>query len=404
VAAALAAWPRSGWALPQLTEDTLLNPCLDPALPERLARHEVVQAALEGIDPAQLWDCHVHLAGTGDSGQGPWLNPAMSSLWHPIEYVRRLVMLNAACVDRAAVDASFVQRLDRLCAGLPPGARALLLAFDAHHDERGVAWPVHTPFRIPDAYAAAVARRRPERFGWIASVHPYREDAVPALERAVADGAVAVKWLPNAMGMDPASPRCDPFYDAMVRLGLPLLTHGGDEAAVHGKREDHLANPLRLRRPLERGVRVIVAHCASLGRGVDLDRGPDGPRVRNFELFARLMGEPRYEGRLFGDLSAIVQRNRVPECLPELLRREEWQDRLLHGSDYPLPGVVPLISATGLAARGLLDPAEVPVLVELRRHNPLLFDLVLKRRMAWQGRRFGAAAFATRRVFARPPA
>ena len=38
-----------------------------------------------------------------------------------------------------------------------------------------------------------------------------------------ARGAVTVTWLPPAMGIDPASKRCDAFYDAMARLDLPLL-------------------------------------------------------------------------------------------------------------------------------------------------------------------------------------
>ena len=401
IAAALTAIPRRAGARLRLTDDTLLNPCLPVELPEPLARHEIVGGAWDGIDPAQVWDCHVHLAGTGDSGQGPWLNPAMSSLWNPLEYVRRLVMLNAACVDMSAVDVSFVQRLHALCEGLPPGCRALLLAFDRYHDEHGTPHAAHSAFHIPDRYAATVARAHPERFGWIASVHPYRADAVEALERAVREGALAVKWLPVSMGMDPASPRCDGFYRALARLDVPLLTHGGDEAAVHGKREDHLANPLRLRRALDHGVRVIVAHCASLGRGVDLDRGPGGPLVPNFELFARLMAEPRYGRLLYGDVSAIVQRNRIGECLPALLERSDWHDRLLFGSDYPLPGVIPLISVGRLTDLGLLDPRDTPVLVELRRHNPLLFDFVLKRRLVWQGKRLGARVFETRRVFER---
>jgi mannonate dehydratase len=225
---------------------------------------------------------------------------------------------------------------------------------------------------------------------------------VPALERAARAGALAVKWEPVVMGMDPASPRCDPFYEALARLKVPLLAHSGDEAAVYGKQQPHLANPLRLRRPLDHGIRVIAAHCASLGRGVDLDRGPDGPRVSNFDLFGRLMREPRWEGLLHGDLSAVVQRNRASECLGPLLERGEWHGRLLFGSDYPLPGIIPLISVKDLAAQGLLRPDDVPVLVEIRRHNPLLFDFVLKRRLAWQGRRFARSVFETRSFFERP--
>jgi hypothetical protein len=34
------------------------------------------------------------------------------------------------------------------------------------------------------------------------------------------------------MGIDLANPKCGPFYDALVRLDLPLLVHMGEEQAV----------------------------------------------------------------------------------------------------------------------------------------------------------------------------
>ena len=244
----------------------------------------------------------------------------------------------------------------------------------------------------------------PQRFEWIASIHPYRADAVEALEAARPAGARAVKWLPNAMGIDPASARCDRFYDALARTHTPLLTHAGAEDAVDSPTAQELGNPLRLRRALERGVCVIVAHCATLGKGVDLDKGQHGPRVSNFVLFTRLMEDARYAGHLFGDISAIVQRNRVAEAFPALLQRTEWHPRLLWGSDYPLPGVLPLISVAGFAERGLIVPDDVPVLNEIRRHNPILFDFVLKRRLAAGSARFSPEVFETRRIFElRPP-
>ena len=212
-------------------------------------------------------------------------------------------------------------------------------------------------------------------------------------------GARAVKWLPPAMGMDPASPLCDRFYAAMARHDLPLLSHGGRERAVHGAGRQDLGNPLRLRRALEHGVRVIVAHCASMGEGADLDRGADAPQVENFALFARMMDEPAYRGRLFGDISAITQIDRAGPYLRTLLQREDWHARLLNGSDYPLPGVIPLFSLRGLAADGFIDEDEAALLSAIRRHNPLVFDWVLKRRLKADGRRFAPAVFETRRVF-----
>ncbi len=149
----------------------------------------------------------------------------------------------------------------------------MLLAFDFTYDETGKKREDLTTFSISNEYAQRVARARPDRFEWIASVHPYREDAVPALEAAKAGGARAVKWLPPTMNIDLASPRCVPVYEALVRLNLPLLIHVGEEKAVPGAGRDELANPLYLRKPLEAGVRVIAAHCASLGNGPDLDGG-----------------------------------------------------------------------------------------------------------------------------------
>jgi uncharacterized protein len=382
-----------------LLDDGLLNPCLDSRLPPSLSQHEVVRAAWDGIVPERVWDVHVHLLGNGDSGGGAWLRPEMTSPWHPVAFLRRLILMNAACARGDMVDTSYVQRLHALAEGLPPGARCMLLAFDHHHDQEGRSRPAQSPFHVPDRYAAAVARAFPGRFEWIASIHPYRPDAVEALAAARTGGARAVKWLPNAMGIDPASSRCDAFYAALARSDTPLLTHAGDEAAVDAQSAQELGNPLRLRRALDHGVRVIVAHCAALGTGVDLDTGPHGPRVPNLALFARLMDEPGHGSRLHGDLSALVQRNRAAAALPRLLARADWHPRLLWGSDYPLPGVLPLISAHALAEQGLLAPAEVPVLVEIRRYNPLLFDFVLKRRLTAGGRRFAPSVFETRGFF-----
>jgi mannonate dehydratase len=383
-----------------LLDDGLRNPCLDARLPAHLARHEVVRAAWEGLDPTRVWDVHVHLVGSGDSGQGPWLPPEAWKIWHPIAYLRRAALMNGACADPNAIDESYVARLRALIEAWPPGARCMLLAFDYYHDEEGRPVPERSTFYVPDAYARAVARRAPERFEWTASIHPYRRDAVEALAAARAGGARAVKWLPNSMGIDPASPRCDAFYEALARTRLPLLTHAGDEGTVDAfGTGQNLGNPLRLRRPLEHGVRVIVAHCASFGSGVDLDVGPNGPSVSNFQLFGRLMGEARFARILHGDISALVQRNRVGVAMRALLEREEWHPRLLWGSDYPLPGVLPVIHVHAIAEGGLLDPAEVAPIVEIRRHNPLLFDFVLKRRVAEAGRRFAPSVFETRAYF-----
>jgi mannonate dehydratase len=229
-------------------------------------------------------------------------------------------------------------------------------------------------------------------------VHPYREDALARLRAAAAAGARAVKWIPYFMGIDPASPRCRPFYRELARLRLPLITHGGwQHELVEGGRQD-LGNPLRLRVPLEEGATVIVAHCAMQGDFPDLD-SPRPRRLRpSFALFSRLMDAHDYRGRLYGDLSAVVLGGRQPGALATLISRHEWHPWLLNGSDYPGPGIVAVMGLKGLVEEGVLADGDAGRLAHIQGHNPLLFDFYLKRCLAWQGERWPASVFEAARV------
>ncbi len=359
--------------------------------------HALLHEALQGLDPEQLWDVHCHLLGNGDSGSGCSLHPSLDQWWRPVEFARKRAILHGAGIagDAPSVDRAYVERLLQLAAAFPAGARWLLFAFEQAYDASGRLRPDATTFHVPNAYAAAVAGAHPQRFGWVASVHPYRQDAVEALRHCLDAGALAVKWLPASMGMDPADPRCRPFYAELARRGRPLIVHCGDEHAVPGLGLQPLGNPLRLRPALEQGVRVIVAHCASLGEAEDLD-ARSRRRQPAFALFARLMDE---QPGLMGDLSAILQRNRDPEVARTLIQREDWAARLLQGSDHPLPGLAALTSLARLVRADLLDAADAEGLKTLRQHNPLLFDLALKRCIRHRGQQLSAACFATRHAF-----
>ena len=391
--AAFAAWRH--WP-----EQGFWNPC-HADLPRRLADHELVKRAWDGIDAAQFWDSHAHLIGTGDSGSGIFVHPQTESLLSPGQYARRLFFLNAGCVHDAAagsVDRAYVERMQNLIHGLRPGARMLLYAFERAYDENGAPDLSHTIFHIPDSYARDVAKRNPEDFEWAASIHPYRSDALAALEQAKRDGARAVKWLPSAMGIDPAAPTCERFYQLLHRLDLPLIAHAGEERAVLGREAHDFGNPLRLRRALDAGVRVVVAHCASLGEDRDLDRGPNGPYVESFALFQRVF--EKYPN-CYGDIAAMTQVNRAGPALARVMESEAWHARLLNGSDYPLPGVMPIFSVDYLVSLGMLEASSAEVLREIRLHNPLLFDFVLKRSLRSNGKAFSTRVFETRGFFVR---
>jgi uncharacterized protein len=368
-------------------DEGLLNPCL-PAQPPQLADNPWVQRAFEGLDRSAIVDVHAHLLGTGDDGSGCMVHPDMHSLWSPAEFLRRHAILNASCVDTqaASVDRAYVQRLHAQAQAFPAGARWWLFAFDHACDDHGRERADWSTFHVPDAYAARIAAAYPDRFAWVCSVHPYREDAVERLESARRSGAVACKWLPSAMNIALDDARCSRLYQRLAAWQMPLIVHGGEEHAVPGARRATLGNPLHVRHALRHGVTVVMAHAASLGRAIDLDRRSQ-PVVPAFDLFARLMDETTTGGRLLGDLSAVFQANRRPEVWKTVLTREDWHARLLHGSDYPLPGVMPLFDLGALVGAGLLDVAAAEPLRQIRRHNVLLFDFVLKRHL-----RAGAAA------------
>lgn len=397
-----------GFALTQLPacrfsfEQGISNPCLS-SLPREVAGHPLVSSAWRGLNADAVWDCHVHLFGNGRSGSGIWVNPDFGNPKTLGSKARHAMFANGGCLgnDETRWDERMVERLTQQVNELPAGVKVMLLAFDFTHDPDGSRRDDLSTFSVSNEYAAKVAKSRPDRFEWIASVHPYRKDAIAALEWCKANGARAVKWLPPSMAIDLASAQCIPFYKALKRLNLPLLTHVGKELSVEGAQREDLGHPLALRHPLDRGVRVIAAHCASLGESPDWDAAGNGakaPLVDNFALFARMMSEPRYEKLLFGDISALTQLNRAG-AISTIIRNQAWHPRLLNGSDYPLPGIMPLFSLDHFVRQGLLEAGHVSILREIRKHNALLFDFVLKRSLRAGGAGIPAGVFETRKFF-----
>jgi mannonate dehydratase len=108
------------------------------------------------------------------------------------------------------------------------------------------------------------------------------------------------------------------------------------------------------------------------------------------------MDEKRYEGLVFGELSAMTQFNRSGK-LRTLLKREDLHERLVNGSDYPLPAVNLLIRTRPLVKQGYINADEADSLKEIYDYNPLLFDFVLKRTLKLPGaaKGFPASVFMT---------
>ena len=384
---------RAAWKY--FPDSGLTHPCRSEFPPE-LRENDAWKLIWQDLQIDQVWDAHVHLVGVGDGSNQTWFNPAMDRWIHPQLKLQKTFYMNATCANSGEVDVSSVSRLDDLAQELPVGMKLMLFAFDWYRDSQGRPLKEHSIFHISNQYAAEVAERFPDRYEWVASIHPYRPDALDALEHAYAHGAKAIKWLPSGMGINPSSPKCDSFYKKAASLGIPIISHTGQESAVPGGEQSY-GNPLKMRRALDCGVKVVLAHCASDGTDIDLDHG--NRKVRSFDLFERLMATSDYDRILFGDISAITLINHA-WVIPELIQRQSWHSRLVFGSDYPLPGIMPLTNLNTIIANGWLSEQHKPFLITLKNHHPILYDFALKRLLEIKGRRFNASVFETKHIFA----
>ena len=214
----------------------------------------------------------------------------------------------------------YVRRLLELVRGSSLGA-AVILAQEQVHDDQGKAMPDAGSFYVPNRYVLELAARHLE-FLPAVSIHPARPDALEELERCLAGGAVLMKCLPNCQNIDCNDRRYTRFWEQMAAAQLPLLAHTGGEHTLPIVRPE-FSDPRRLTLPLECGVKVIAAHCATKS-------GLTDP-----EYFQTFVEMTKRFPNLYGDNSAFtvpIRGRHVPECT-----REPLVDRIIHGSDFPVP-------------------------------------------------------------------
>ena len=343
-----------------------------------IGAHRLMEKSFADIEPGKLRDYHVHIVGLGTNDSGMSVNPKMLSWLYPLHRVRAVVYLSGAQVtDRDQADKQYVDRLVRLIRHIERHGKYHILAFDRYYNPDGTINLNKTNFYTPNEFVFNLAEKYPDVFAPTISVHPYRPDAIQEIEKWAKRGVHFVKWLPNAQGINAADPRNDDYYNTLKKYNLTLLTHIGEEQAVATAEDQVFGNPLLFRRPLEMGVKVIMAHCGSLGINDDLDN--PGSKVNSFDLFMRLMDTASYENLLFGDISAMTQFNRLPGPLSHIIKRRDLHHRLLDGSDYPLPTINIVIQTRALEKYGFITSEERSLLNEIYNYNPLLFDYMVKR-------------------------
>ena len=263
-------------------------------------------------------DLHVHMVGNGVNGSSGWLRLSGWHRWLAGFMVRQLGF--AADVIDGDLEGVYSEHLLQLVRGSSFDA-IVLLAHERVHDADGRPREDLGSMYVPNDVVLDLAQKHPEFLAGV-SIHPARKDAITELDRCLERGAVLMKCLPNCQNIDPSDARYRPFCERMAEARLPLLAHTGGEYTVPIVNAA-FADPRLLRLPLECGVTVIAAHCATRS-------GPRDPDY--FEDWVAMLAE---FPNLYGDISAMVSLNRcghLRDCL-----RPDIEPRILHGSDFPVP-------------------------------------------------------------------
>ena len=304
-------------------------------------------------------DVHVHLAGVGTQGSGCWVAPGFQG--KPVfRYLRWKFGITGAQL-RESVDQDWVDRIAALVRASELD-RAAVLGFDGAYDAAGRLDERRSQMIVPAAWVFEACRRHPDALLPAPSINPHRRDALERLEECVEGGAVLIKWLPSAQGIDAASPAIAPFYRRLAETGIPLLVHAGGGENTFRELEPALNDVRRLRVPLEAGVKVICAHS---GAPVVYSRRPDQTPI----LRAMLAAFPR----LWVDNSGMANPSRFPS-LPRFARDADFSARTLYGTDFPIP-VNAFYYLRRLGARRVRE-------IE-RERNPFDRDIRLKRALGY---------------------
>lgn len=353
-----------------------------------------------------LADYHLHAIarGTTTASRSAYLNPELDSVFHPYLWLKTRVFMGASGVDDLdLLDQQYEKRLLDLLLHFQdvqrryaPGAvesHFYLYALDYFHDENGELSEQYTDLHVPNDYvvdlsarlnrdlAAAADARSRARVVAVGSVHPYRRDYRRQLAWLAERGIRYIKWLPSSMNIDPEKVPAG-YYREMAERDMVLLTHTGREHAMRVKSEahQHFSAPEKLRPALDCGVPVVALHSARKGRHPDTG-------ATYFDGLMRLMALEEYKDTLFSEISVMLVGNRFAgdsrHFLVRLMEKAEeggpLHNRVINGSDYPVPALTFLNPTKGLAERGMISKDERRLLDEIFGYNRLLFDFVAKR-------------------------
>jgi uncharacterized protein len=284
-----------------------------------VSAEDSIEKRLLPFEGKQIIDFHAHVAGLGFGNSGCFVNDEMRNNFR-FRFYLKAMGTSLKELEREG-DQVIFKKISEAVVQSTVVDKVVILSLDGVINSQGELDREKTQIYVPNDYVFEQTQRFPNLL-YAASINPYRKDAIERLVKAKEQGAVVVKWIPSIMFIDPADPAIIPFYQKMVELNIPLLTHTGMEKSFsHAK--DELADPRRLTLPLSLNVKVIAAHIATTGE-------TDGE-----ENFNRILPMFTQYSNLYGDISSLTQINKLG-YVKKVLAHSELEGRLIYGTDWPL--------------------------------------------------------------------
>ena len=171
------------------------------------------------------------------------------------------------------------------------------------------------------------------------SVNPNRKDALNLIEKYHKMGFKGGKLLHSYWETDLNDKRYEPYFRLLSELRLPLVIHVGDENSLASNKA--LESIEQLKSPLNLGCRIVCAHMGASSDGAlsMFSRDPEKFGANYFTLLGWLR---EFDG-LYADVSALLCINKA-RILPHLKTQTQIHDKILFGTDFPVPFSVILSS------------------------------------------------------------
>jgi len=268
------------------------------------------------------FDIHTFLIGNQSDGSGSYVNE---------RFRRRVVFRVIECFSKmkkigqgGSLAFHWSERLAKFVEDSPLDY-AVALGFDGVIDRvSGRLDYQKTPMYIPNSWVFKVCQRYSHLLPGV-SINPYRKCAEQLVQKACADGAVLMKWLPSVQGIQLNDPQLKSFYQTVAKLKIPILVHIGPEITLPSIHPSfNQASDLRY--ALDLGVTFVLAH------------GGVNPisacwRKSQIPVIEKLCSEYSH---IWLDNAALPNLSRFHQ-VNTFLKSSLFLSRTLHGSDYPIP-------------------------------------------------------------------